>query len=187
MKNRDNAITWIVGHKKAAFTNILFLDKADAATDDNNAFADTDPTSTVWTMGTGNGGNDNDVNYVGYIFSEKQGYSKFGSYLAEGNADGVYVNLGFRPAFLMIKNISSGSTNWHLYDNKRLGYNVDNNMQRPNLNTADQTDDDLDLLSNGFKIRRVTTALNTDGETYVYMAFAEQPFVNSKGVPANAR
>ena len=170
-----------------SFTNILFLDTTSAATDDNNAFADTDPTSTVWTMGTGNGGNSNDVNYVGYIFAEKQGFSKFGSYTANGNADGSFVYTGFRPAFLMIKNISSGSTNWHLYDNKRLGYNVDNNMQRPNLATADQTDDDLDLLSNGFKIRRVTSALNTSGDNYVYMAFAEQPFVNSNGVPCNAR
>jgi len=188
-KNRTSVITWIVGTKPSSFTTILFLQGTDAATDDNNAFNDTNPSSSVFTLGgnLGTGTNETSSNFICYAFASIQGYSKISKYTANGNADGAYVHLGFRPAFLMIKNITSGSTNWHLYDNKRLGYNVDNNMQRPNLNTADQTDDDLDLLSNGFKIRRVTSALNTDGNNYVYMAFAEQPFVNSNGVPCNAR
>ena len=89
--------------------------------------------------------------------------------------------------FLMIKNISSGSTNWHLYDNKRLGYNVDNNMQRPNLNTADQTDDDLDLLSNGFKIRNAAADLNGSNADMIYLAFAEFPIVSSNSKIGTAR
>jgi hypothetical protein len=191
-KDRDNAsYNWGVYHHKLSPSDErnLNLNTDGAANVDSGGvyYNSTDPTSSVFSVGTNVGYNASSDDFIAYLWSEKQGFSKFGSYLAEGNADGVYVNLGFRPAFLMIKNISSNSTNWHLYDNKRLGYNVDNDMQRPNLATADQTDDDLDLLSNGFKIRRVTTALNTDGETYVYMAFAEQPFVNSKGVPANAR
>ena len=187
-KCRSTAQSWATHHKSYSATEkVLYLDNT-------NALASTDPdwltavsSSTISLGGSGTDANTSGRTYVAYLWSEKQGYSKFGSYTANGNADGSFVYTGFRPAFLMIKNISSGSTNWHLYDNKRLGYNVDNNMQRPNLATADQTDDDLDLLSNGFKIRRVTSALNTDGDNYVYMAFAEAPFVNSNGVPANAR
>ena len=186
-KRLSNTADWTTSTTGANWENSFFLNQTNAAGDAPTTWNDTDPTSSVFTLGTTSLVNADGDNFIAYLWSNIQGFSKIGKYTANGNADGTYVHLGFRPAFLMIKNISSGSTNWHLYDNKRLGYNVDNNMQRPNLATADQTDDDLDLLSNGFKIRRVTSALNTDGNNYVYMAFAEQPFVNSNGVPANAR
>ena len=89
----------------------------------------------------------------------------------------------------MIK-ASSATENWQMYDNKRLGYNVDNNMLRANLDSAQQTDDDIDILSNGFKLRRNSGAFNTSGSTYIFMAFAEEPLVansGSNGVPATAR
>ena len=186
-KRLSNTADWTTSTTGVNWENSFFLNQTNAAGDAPTTWNDTDPTSSVFTLGTTSLVNADGDNFIAYLWSNIQGFSKIGKYTANGNADGTYVHLGFRPAFLMIKNISSGSTNWHLYDNKRLGYNVDNNMQRPNLATADQTDDDLDLLSNGFKIRRVTSALNTDGNNYVYMAFAEQPFVNSNGVPANAR
>ena len=181
---------WRIYHASntsAPETDYLVLNQTYATADGLNVFNDTAPTSSVFSIGDGETPNNSGTTYIAYLFAPKQGYSAMGSYLAEGNADGVYVNLGFRPAFLLIKNQSSASTNWHIYDSKRLGYNVNNDMQRANLTNGDATDDDLDLLSNGFKIRRVTTALNTDGDTYVYMAFAEAPFVNSKGVPTNAK
>jgi len=189
-RNFDAAKDWCVYHHKntsAPETDLLVLNTTAATTDTDDRWSDEAPTSSVFTVGDSSQLNASGNTSIAYLWSEKQGYSKFGSYTGNGNADGTFVYTGFRPAWIMIKNISSGSTNWHLYDNKRLGYNVDNDMQRPNLATADQTDDDLDILSNGFKLRRVTSALSTSGDTYVYMAFAEQPFVNSKGVPCNAR
>ena len=189
-RNFDAAKDWCVYHHKntsAPETDLLVLNTTAATTDTDDRWSDEAPTSSVFTVGDSSQLNASGNTSIAYLWSEKQGYSKFGSYTGNGNADGTFVYTGFRPAWIMIKNISSGSTNWHLYDNKRLGYNVDNDMQRPNLATADQTDDDLDILSNGFKLRRVTSALSTSGDTYIYMALAEQPFVNSKGVPCNAR
>ena len=123
---------------------------------------------------------------MAYLFSEKQGYSKFGSYTGNGNADGAFVYTGFKPAFILLKN-SSGSSDWQLIDNKRLGYNVDNNRLKANETQTEDTTDYLDLLSNGFKIRSTSSDYNTSGITFIYAAFAEAPLVNSNGVPCNAR
>ena len=166
----------------------IHLNTTAARSTETSWWNSTSPTSSVFTIGTSGNANDSGNGMIAYCFAEKKGYSKFGKYTGNGNADGTFIYTGFKPAYLLIKNISSGSTNWHIYDNKRLGYNVDNNMSRANLNNADQTDDDLDILSNGFKLRRVTSALSTNGDTYIYMAFAENPFVTS-GVklPTTAR
>ncbi len=188
VKNRGRVKDWCVYHVSLGETHKIELNDSQAASDDNAVWNDTAPTSSVFTVGPSDERtNASSDTYVAYCFAEKKGYSKFGSYTGNGNADGTFVYTGFKPAYLLIKNISSGSTNWHIYDNKRLGYNVDNNMSRANLSNADQTDDDLDIVSNGFKLRRVTSALSTSGDTYIYMAFAESPFVNSNGVPNNAR
>ena len=188
VKNRSDADNyWQVQHRSLGATKNLLLNDTNAVATVSTFWNDSEPTTSVFSVGTHDDTNENTDSLIAYLWSEKQGFSKVGSYIANGNANGVYVHLGFRPAYLLIKNKTSSSTNWHIYDNKRLGYNIDNDMQRANIQNADATDDDLDMLSNGFKLRRVTTALNTDGDTYVYMAFAEQPFVNSKGVPCNAR
>ena len=188
VKNRATADDWQVYHSKntaAPETDYLVLNAADASVDAADRWSDEAPTSSVFTLGDGDEVNTNAEAYIAYAFAPKQGYSKFGSYLGNGNADGTFVFLGFRPAFVLIK--GPGSTNWHIYDDQRLGYNVDNNMLRANLSAEEQTDDDLDLLSNGFKIRRNTSALATDGGNYVYAAFAKAPIVNSNGVPVTAR
>ena len=104
-----------------------------------------------------------------------------------GNANGTFIYTGFRPAWVMIKQYSKAGEGWHIFDNKREGYNVDNDPLVANVNNAEGTSDMIDLLSNGFKLRTDSEAVNEDGETYVFMAFAESPFVNSKGVPNNAR
>ena len=124
-------------------------------------------------------------NMVCYCFAEKKGYSKFGSYTGNGNANGNFNYLGFKPSFILLK--GNNTENWSMYDNKRLGYNVDNNVLYPNANSAEGTSDDIDFLSNGFKIRRQTGLLNDNNVVYIYMAFAESPFVNSNSVPTNAR
>ena len=124
---------------------------------------------------------------IGYLWSEVQGFSKFGSYTGNGNTDGPMIWTGFRPAFLMVKK-SSGTGNWVMSDNKRSVFNRVQNTLYANVTNAELTDGVyFDLLSNGFKIKDASSANNTSGGTYIYMAFAEAPFVNSNGVPCNAR
>ena len=145
---------------------------------------DTAPDAVNFTVGDSDYVNGNTYTYIAYCWAPKQGYSKFGGYTGNGNADGTFVYLGFRPAFVMTKSIDSTSS-WHMFDNKREGYNVDNDALVASASTAEATTDMIDILSNGFKCR-IATDPNV-AETYVYAAFAEAPFVNSNGVPCNAR
>ena len=127
--------------------------------------------------------------YIAYLFSEKKGYSKFSSYIGNGNADGTFVYTGFKPAFVMVK-VTNTTNNWMVFDNKRSdvsGANVNGNMLRPNLSDAELTDDDLDFLSNGFKWRRNSAGFNGSGNTFIFMCFAENPFTTSTGIPTTAR
>ena len=112
---------------------------------------------------------------VAYCFAPVTGYSAFGSYTGNGSADGPFVYLGFRPAFLMMKRTDT-TGNWTILDNKRLGYNADNDAQYPNLAAVDGTGDLLDITSNGFKLRSTNADVNANAGTYIYAAFAENPF-----------
>ena len=118
------------------------------------------------------------VNYVAYVFTGIEGYSKFGSYTGNGNANGTFVYTGFKPAYVMIKRTNTTGS-WYTFDNKREGYNVDNDTLLANTTAAETTTDYIDILSNGFKPRTTAAAVNTSGSTYVYMAFAKNPFKNS--------
>jgi len=136
-----------------------------------------------------NGWNGSGEDYIMYCFAEKQGYSKFGSYKGNGNANGTFVFLGFRPAMVIIKK-TSDTGNWNLFDNKRDGINASDGNENlfANANDADSVGNNrIDIVSNGFKLKASTADVGTSGGTYVFMAFAESPFVNSKGVPNNAR
>ena len=189
VKRRSASGEWIMGHGSLGFTKFLELNLTGGAQTSTLRFNDTAPTNQVFTVGSTADTNQNGTTIIAYCFAEKQGFSKFGSYTGNGQADGTFVYTGFKPAFVMIK-ATSGTENWQMYDNKRLGYNVDNNMLRTNLPDAEQTDDDIDILSNGFKLRRNSGAFNTSGSTYIFMAFAEEPLVansGSNGVPATAR
>jgi len=188
IKTRGSADAWV------NFFPALDITLAFDSTNANNHsskfdgfFNSTDPTSSVFSIGDDDQTNKNTDTFIAYLFAEKQGFSKFGSYTGNGNADGTFVYTGFRPAWILIKRSSTAGNDWGLFDNKRLGYNVDNEELRPSAADAEQTDDRLDILSNGFKIRLAGAGFNASGDTFVYMAFAEQPFVNSNGVPANAR
>jgi hypothetical protein len=134
-----------------------------------------EPTSSVFTITSGLAANDNNI---GYVFAEKKGYSKFGSYTGNGNADGTFVYTGFKPAFIIFKR-TSGTGNWQLLDNKRTGFNPENHTQYPNSNLADQDETDANIFSNGFKLTNTGTDGNGSGSTYIYMAFAEAPFVTA--------
>jgi hypothetical protein len=188
-KNRDrNDEGWIVYHESIGNTKRLLLDETAVVATSSTFFQDTSPTSSIITLGSNHGTNGPHA-MICYAFAEKQGFSKFGSYTGNGNADGTFVYTGFKPAFIIIKGAVSGNGNaaqsWELYDNKRLGYNVDNNSIFPNTNSAESTGDRIDILSNGFKIRINSDGVNDNNSTYIYMAFAEQPLVGDN--PATAR
>ena len=179
------AKNWITYHASLGATKFVELDTTDAAATSSDKFNNTEPTSTVFSIESSSQNNTSGGTCLAYCFAEKQGYSKFGSYTGNGNADGNFIYLGFKPAFILLKG-TANTENWSMYDNKRTGFNVDNNVLAPNDSAAELTDDNIDLLSNGFKIRRQTGLLN-DAQNYIYMAFAESPFVTSTGVPATAR
>ena len=187
VKNRDAADPWRMQHKALGETYGLILNDTSAKDDDDTAWSDEAPTSSVFTLGTSVNTNRNTSNFIAYLFSEKQGFSKFGSYLGNGNADGPFVYTGFKPAFVMIKSITVAS--WRIWDNKREDYTGNPNQTTLNANEGGAEYDDasviMDFLSNGFKIR--VTGDNDAAEVITYMAFAEAPFVNSNGVPCNAR
>tara|TARA_A200000159_G_scaffold160831_1_gene181622 strand:+ start:1394 stop:2485 length:1092 start_codon:yes stop_codon:yes gene_type:complete len=133
--------------------------------------------------------NDNNaVTQIAYCFASKQGYSKFGSYVGNGNANGPFIYTGFKPAFVMQKRTDSTGA-WHMFDSKRNLFNEVDNYLYANTSEAeyDGSNDGLDFLSNGFKISNTYTGLNASGGTYIYMAFAENPFTTSTGIPTTAR
>ena len=131
---------------------------------------------------------DNTENYVVYVFAEKKGYSKIGSYTGNGNADGTFVYTGFKPAWLLVKLTSGSGENWHLFDSKRSTSNVIKERLIADASSPENANDSiLDFVSNGFKFRENNVGWNGNGNTYIYMAFAEHPFVSSKGVPTTAR
>ena len=191
-KRREaNNEKWSTYHHKntsAPETDHLELNDSSATSDDDSILNDTAPSSTLITMKTSDSVNANSIKYVAYCFSEIKGYSKHGSYTGNGNADGAYVHLGFRPAWILIK-VTSTANDWILLDNKRDSFNVATKKLNPNLNDAESNDSGVstDFLSNGFKIRTAGGNVNQSSATFVYMAFAESPFVNSNGVPTNAR
>ena len=189
-KQRSNAENWAVYHvsnTSAPETEILTLNTTDATADNANAYNDTAPTSTNLTVHTKNEVNTDGRTYVHYVFAPIQGYSKFGSYTGNGNADGPFVYTGFKPAWLLIKR-SSSTGDWLLWDNKRDTSNVTDAVLKPNSNAAENTGYwYIDFLSNGFKIRATDAEINQSGGTLIYMAFAEHPFVSSEGVPTTAR
>jgi hypothetical protein len=185
IKKRNTTAPWSVGHASLGANQVLELDATDAVATDASYWNNTRPTSSVFSVGTDGNQNTDGHTYVIYLFGDKKGMSKIGSYTGNGNVNGNFIYTGFKPAFILLKG-SANTENWSIYDNKRLGYNVDNNVITSNTNAAELTDDNIDLLSNGFKIRRQTGLLN-DAQNYIFMAFAEQPLVTSTGVPATAR
>ena len=191
VKNTYQAENWIVYHHKSNATpedKYLHLNTVDAVGDSAGMWNDTAPTSSVFSVGTSTSVNQGGGTFVAYCFSEKTGFSKFGSYEGNASTDGSFVYTGFKPAWVMMKGIDSGgSDNWNLCDNKRVGYNAANWRLYPNANAGENSTSLVDLLSNGFKLRVSSTDVNADAKTYIYMAFAEAPLVGSNNVPANAR
>ena len=188
VKNRDTARNWNVYYGDE--TDYLQLNDTSATTDNVNKWNDTAPTSSVFTVNTSSDVNKSSDAMIAYLFAEKQGFSKFGSYTGNGSTDGTFIYLGFRPAFVIAKRTDS-TANWYMMTAKISDSGGGNPLDRPlfaNLTSVENDgDNNVDLLSNGFKIRGSGSAQNGSGATYIFMAFAEAPFVNSNGVPCNAR
>ena len=179
-KTRDStAQMWSVYHSSRGATKHLGLDRTNAEDTGSAYYQDTEPTSSVFSVGSEAATNYSSAALIAYCFAEVKGYSKFGQYTGNGNADGSFVYTGFKPAWVMIKQSSASGEGWHIFDNKREGYNVDNDPLLANTNGAEGTSDMIDLLSNGFKLRTTSEAVNESSATYIYMALAENPFVTS--------
>jgi len=185
VKVRNFATNWPVQHGSIASTKVLYLDTTNSETTDS-VFNDTLPTSSVFSVKTANSINASGKTYIAYCFADVKGYSKFGKYTGNGNADGTFVYTGFLPAFVLLKRTDSDNW-WHIFDNKRDAFNLTDTVLYPNKNNAESTIILGDMLSNGFKLRQTDADVNLSGSPYIYMAFAESPFTNSNGVPNNAR
>ena len=174
-----NSLQWRVYHASLGATKHLALEATQAEGTASSVFNNTEPTSTVFSIGTDNGSNKSGDSHVAYCFAEVKGYSKFGSYTGSGNADGAFIYTGFKPAFVLLK-VSSTNNNWNMFDDKRPGFNEIDQRLFPNLSDAEQDGTAaVDFLSNGFKFRNTNDNYNASSATYIYMAFAKAPFVTS--------
>ncbi len=185
IKNRDAGLSWVVWTSELTSGNFLKLNDTAAQSSSSRIYQNGYTTSTFG-IGANNSVNKSGNNYIAYCFASKQGYSKFSSYVGNGNANGPFIYTGFKPAFVIMKNYSVGAS-WHMVDNKRLDYNPTTKVLYANLSNAEGTEDRVDLLSNGFKLRTTNTEVNGNGYNIIYMAFAENPFVTSTGIPTTAR
>jgi hypothetical protein len=198
-KKRNGAPNWSVYHTSIGATKYLELNTTAASQTATDRFNDTEPTSSVFSVGTENQTNASSGTYIAYCFAEKKGFSKFGSYTGNGSSNGTFVYTGFKPAFLIMKRTNSAGTGWIIKDNKRSGTAAlqnfgqmnPNQTENPSANTNNAENKAsayaVDILSNGFKFRGTGTQINESGSTYIYMAFAEEPLVGTNNIPATAR
>jgi hypothetical protein len=191
VKNRSEVYGWQMYHESLGNGKYVSLNSTDAVATSSQSWNDTSPTSSVFSVGASDSNNKSGNNIIAYCFAEKQGYSKFGSYTGNGGTDGSFIYTGFKPAWVMIKKTSSSTgRGWYIWDNKRIGYNVKNYNLEANAADAEDTTERIDLLSNGFKWRSSNLIVNESGINYIFLAFAENPFVgNDSGtaVPVTAR
>ena len=185
---------WMTKHKDLTSNYNLILNGTDSAWNpSSNGWVGDLNSSTTFSLENGstngNNANQNTITYIAYCFAEKKGYSKFGSYTGNGNADGTFVYTGFKPAFVIIKPYTDAGYTWNIYDNKRDSDNVVSQVLTANTSSAEITSSNntLDFLSNGFKCRATDGNTNGSGFGYIYMAFAENPFVTSTKIPTTAR
>jgi len=185
-KNLASGFRWIVYQKTIGNTKAQYLNENFTNTTSTTFWNDTSPTSSVFTIGSDNSWNGTSVFYC---FAEKKGYSKFGSYTGNGNADGTFVYTGFKPSLIIIKDTVNAGENWFIFDNKRPGYNFNANLLNPNSATTETTSgaNGIDIISNGFKARSTNNGTNRSGANFIYMAFAENPLVGTNNIPATAR
>ena len=186
VKDLSGTEHWAVVTTSMTAGKMMYLNLTNA--EETSQFGSTANTSVLFHLGTNAMVNSSSKDYIAYCFADVQGYSKFGSYTGNGNADGAFVYTGFKPSFVMIKQTSGTNLqSWWMIDNKRDTYNVcDENLRANENNAASESYDVLDIVSNGFKTRWSDTAVNGSGVSYIYMAFG-QPIISNGGVCATAR
>ena len=178
---------WGIGHSGLSSWDYYLQFNTSAQANSQNVWNDTAPSTSLVTLGdNGRSNSSNNRNYIMYAFAEKQGYSKFGSYTGNNNDDGAFVYTGFKPAFVMVKMIN-GADDWQILDNKRSPHNIVGGYLLPNSSSATINNDVIDFTATGFKLRKTFGSWNHSSYQYLYMAFAEESFVSSSGVPATAR
>jgi len=186
VKSLTTTADWRVQHGSLGATKALDLNGTGLANTQAGNWNNTEPTNSVFSVGTFGATNTNGGTHIAYCFAEKKGYSKFGSYTGNGSADGTFVYTGFKPAFVISKRTDSADW-WGIFDNKREGYNETNDPLFANDSGAESTLA-MDILSNGFKSRNTNGGVNASGGSYIYMAFAAEPLVANVGssIPATA-
>jgi len=178
VKRLNSAVNWSVYNANIGNTNYLQLNSTvnSTAQGANNWWNSTNPTSTVFSIGTIADTNASGGTYVAYCFAAVAGYSAFGSYTGNGSTDGPFIYTGFRPRWIMWKRTDTTSS-WSMHDTSRDPSNIStNNLFADTTGAEDTGDNIIDLLSNGFKLRNTFARANASGGTYIYMTFAENPF-----------
>ena len=191
IKNRTTAGYWCMTNPRfvsVSDPNILYLQITAAEADDTNINGTTAPSSTVFGVDDYGAVNTSGNAHIAYCFTPIKGYSSMGTYVGNASTNGTFVYTGMKPAWVMFRK-AAGTGSWAIQDNKRTPFNVQQKALFANLADAESNsaDNNVDFLSNGFKLKSDTANYNTNGDLYVYMAFAENPFVTSTGVPATAR
>ena len=171
----NNSTYWIVYQTTLGATKALYLNVTDSVVTTSVLWNNTAPTSSVLTLGNSSDVNNSGFTYVAYCWAAVPGFSQFGSYTGNGSADGPFSYTGFKPKFLMYKRTDSAG-GWFMVDDSRNPYNLANYWLNAVSNEVEQTDGAIDLLSNGYKIRTTGSGTNANGGSYVYIAFAENPF-----------
>ena len=186
LKSYENGQQWSSYWSALGATKYMRFNTTDAAETASNRWNNTEPTTSVFTVSTDGEVNTNGQNQIAYCFAEKQGFSKFGSYTGNGSTDGTFVYTGFKPAMVIFKNTTTAGYDWEMRDNKRPNpFNPVEARLFPNTSAAESNDEAIDFCSNGFKLRGTASNWNRSGDTFIYMAFAEQPLVGDN--PATAR
>jgi hypothetical protein len=179
IKDRPTVNDWPVYHTSISPSQTIKLNPSNAAFTESTIWNNTAPTASVFTLGSSNLANNNTKSHVFYAFHSVDGFSRIGSYTGNGSTDGPFVYTGFRPAFVLVKATSVSGENWNIIDNERDDFNDgNNNLLYANLSNSEGTSSPhyIDLLSNGMKLSGNIGNWNSSGVTYIYMAFAENPF-----------
>lgn len=189
-----SGMNWIVYHKSISPDYAIKLNTQDVQSNSNNYWQSTAPTNSLLTFTGNTASNSNGNNMIAYCFAEKKGFSKFGKYTGNGNTDGPFIYTGFKPAWVLVKTATTQSGHWRLSDNKRMPFNSSQNLLFPSSNSAESTSptgngNDIEYYSNGFKITADNVYTNGNGNSFIYMAFAEEPLVANvrQSIPATAR
>ena len=186
VKNASDDASWSVYTVDGGGGKGLFLNESNGYDSDSSYFNNGTASTTTFPVGTANISNGSSDSMMAYCFANVKGFSKIGSYTGNGNVDGPFIFTGFKPAFLVIKQTNS-ARNWIMMDAKRSPFNIVTKYLKGNTSSAEETYNYVDFLSNGFKCRDSDTGANASGGSYLYLAFAENPFTSSTGTPVTAR